>query len=110
MTSVTVALPAVEEKTADPQVMKDVNDALMGISGFAEFSAATNGFLKGDIDVEQALEAMAPFLRGEICRDEADRERMIQLGQTIEAKCGWASVLATLTACTAAFSCSGFCC
>jgi hypothetical protein len=66
--------------------------------------------VKGDIDVEQALDAMIPFLRGDICKDEEERERIIQLGQTMEAKCGWASVLATLTACTAAFSCSAFCC
>ncbi|TDD28772.1 hypothetical protein E1287_32205 [Actinomadura sp. KC06] len=90
--------------------MRDLNDALHGIDGFSEFNAAAQGFIKGEIGIEQAIEVMTPFLQGDIVQDEQERERLIQLGQTIEAQCGWVSVTASVTACTPTFSCSVICC
>ncbi|MBG0812784.1 hypothetical protein [Planomonospora sp. ID82291] len=110
MTPTAITPPPDAHATHDPQIARDVNSALHGIDGFSEFTAAANGFIKGEVDIEKALELMLPFLQGDICQDEEERKRIIQLGQTIEAKCGWVSIGATITACTAAFSCSIACC
>ncbi|MFO7250317.1 MAG: hypothetical protein DIU60_006150 [Actinomycetes bacterium] len=110
MSTSQLELTGVAEKTADPQVMKDVANALHSMRGYTEFAAAANGFLKGDIDLERAVEAMIPFLQGEICKGADQRERLLQLGQTLQEKCGWVSITASITGCTPAFSCSIICC
>ncbi|MEU7855644.1 hypothetical protein [Nonomuraea sp. NPDC049141] len=108
--SVTNEPSPVVDQSSEPPTVRELADALQGIDGFSEFTAAAEGFIKGEFCLEQAMEVMTPFLQGDICQSAEERERIIQLGQTIEAKCSWVSVVTTVTACTPAFSCSWACC
>lgn len=46
---------APKESSYDPRTVQSLNDALHGLDGFTEFTAAAQGFIKGEIDLEQAM-------------------------------------------------------
>ncbi|MBG0812785.1 hypothetical protein [Planomonospora sp. ID82291] len=80
------------------------------IDGMNEFTAAARGFIRGDSELDDTTAVMMRFLQGDGYGNADERKRIIELAQTVEARCGWLAVTVSIAACTAAFSCSMACC
>lgn len=97
--------------TLEPQrdVMAEIETALHSIEGMSSFSGAAHGFVKGEISLDEAVDTMMAFFEGDISSQSDERKRLIQLAQTIEAKCGTVSLTVSVATCTAVTSCSPCC-
>jgi hypothetical protein len=91
-------------------ILEQIQLELDGIDGMADYKAAAKGFIKGDLELDDAIAAMMRFLHGEGYGNAEQRRRVIELAQTAEARCGWVAVTVSIAGCTAAFSCSMGCC
>ncbi|MCC8250523.1 hypothetical protein [Saccharothrix luteola] len=97
--------------TLEPQrdVMGEIETALNSIDGMSSFSGAARGFVKGEISLDDAVNTMMAFFEGDISGRSDERKRLIQLAQTLEAKCGTISLTVSVASCTAVTSCSPCC-
>lgn len=101
MTTATLPAPA--------NIPTDVFDQLAAsfrrIEGSEVFEGAVDAFLKGDVNVDDAVQLMESFFQGSMNDDVVERERVVELAKSIETMCGGVSIYYTVIACTLAFSC-----
>lgn len=96
---------------ADFDAMEAIKESMSKIKGIDQFTNAVHSHIKGEIGVEEAADEMMAFLEGDLSGTAVQKERLINLAQFIQMKCGSVSLsILTFTACTAAISCSGTCC
>ncbi|CNF13467.1 Uncharacterised protein [Mycobacterium tuberculosis] len=91
-------------------LLEQIRLELLSIDGMADFAGAASGFIRGELELDEAAAVMTRFLRGDGYGDADERNRVIQLAQTVEARCGFVAITVSISACTAAFSCSLACC
>lgn len=97
------------EEVVPRDVMGEIEVALHSIDGMASFSEAAQSFVKGNISLDEAVNTMMLFFEGDIANHSDERRRLIQLAQTLEAKCGTFSLTVSVASCTAVTSCSPCC-
>ncbi len=90
-------------------VMGEIEVALHSIEGMDSFTESARSFVKGDISLDEAVDTMMLFFEGDIANHSDERKRLIQLAQTLEAKCGTFSLTVSVASCTAVTSCSPCC-
>ncbi|NAS26238.1 hypothetical protein GT755_31770 [Herbidospora sp. NEAU-GS84] len=91
-------------------ILEQINLELKSIDGAADYRAAALGFIKGDLELDDAIEAMTRVLHGDGYGNAEHRRRIIELAQTAEERCGFITITVSIAGCTAAFSCSMGCC
>lgn len=101
----TITMPNEEVKTYDT-AMEAIAASFHGIEGAYAFDAASQSFLRGDLDITAALDEMETFFEGAMIDGRVARDRLVELTKQLETMCGTPSILLTLTACTLAFSCT----
>lgn len=94
---------------SNQDVMKQISLALGSIEGMDTFTDAARSYIKGEVDIDEAVSVMMTFFEGDISQHTDERRRLIQLAQTLEAKCGTASLTVSVAFCTAVTSCSACC-
>ncbi|TDD28773.1 hypothetical protein E1287_32210 [Actinomadura sp. KC06] len=99
-----------DSMTESRDLLEEIRLELLSIDGMADFATAASGFIHGEVELEEATAVMTRFLRGDGYGDADERSRVIELAQTIEARSGFVAITVSISACTAAFSCSLACC
>jgi hypothetical protein len=95
----------------DVDAMQAIKDSLAKIEGIDQFTNAATAYIQGETEVEETVKEMMEFLMGDVSGNSVQKQRLITLAQQVGPECATISItLLTLTACTAAFSCSGGCC
>lgn len=90
-------------------VMAEIQTALSSIDGMDAFSYAAHSFVKGDIELDEAVNTMMRFFEGDITSHTDERKRLMHLAQSLETMCGGFSLTVSIASCTAITSCSPCC-
>jgi len=91
-------------------ILDQIRRELHSIDGISDYKAAAMGFIRGELELDEAMEVMLRFLYGDGYGNAESRRRIIELAQTMEARCGFPAITVSIAGCTAAFSCSMACC
>lgn len=100
----TATLPSDEVGTYDT-AMDAIAASFRRLQGSDTFDTASQAYLRGDLDINSALDEMEAFFQGAMIDGRVERDRVVELTKRIETMCGTPSIALTLTACTLAFSC-----
>ncbi|MEU7855645.1 hypothetical protein [Nonomuraea sp. NPDC049141] len=93
-----------------PDLLEQIKQELESIDGMADFVSAARGFIRGDLELDEAAAVMMRFLHGDGYGGADERKRIVELAQAVEAQCGFVAITVSVSACTAGFSCSLACC
>jgi len=99
-----------ESLPADFDAMEQLAVSMRKLNGGEVFESAAHSFIDEGGDVQDAVAEMEEFFRGAMVDSATERKRIIELTKTLETMCGTPSIWVSILGCTAAFSCSGFCC
>ncbi|ALE76975.1 hypothetical protein FRP1_30085 (plasmid) [Pseudonocardia sp. EC080625-04] len=75
------------------------------VQGAETFDSASQAYLRGELDINAALDEMETFFQGAMIDGRVERDRVVELTKRIETMCGTPSIGLTVTACTLAISC-----
>lgn len=101
----TVTMPSETAETYET-AMDAIAASFRTVQGAETFDAASQAYLRGDLDINAALDEMETFFQGAMIDGRVERDRVVELTKRIETMCGTPSIALTLTACTLAFSCT----
>jgi hypothetical protein len=91
-------------------ILEQIKREMETIDGMDDFVGAAKGFIRGELELDEAADRMLRFLRGDGYGNAVERTRVIELAQTVEARSGWVAITVSISACTPAYSCSMACC
>ncbi|WP_306209965.1 hypothetical protein [Actinoplanes sp. RD1] len=101
----TLTAPIRSEETYDT-AMDAISASFRAMREAPAFDESAQAFLRGDVDIDTALDEMNGFFQGAMTDGIADRERIVELTKRMETMCGTPSILITLTSCTLILSCN----
>ncbi|MEU7855648.1 hypothetical protein [Nonomuraea sp. NPDC049141] len=95
-----------------PELMAQLERSMAGILGIDQFIGAGAAFVKGEeVDIDAAVDGMMSFFTGEIGGSSVERQRLLQLAQTMRRQAGGVPIfMLTFTTCSEVFTCSYACC
>ncbi|TDD28776.1 hypothetical protein E1287_32225 [Actinomadura sp. KC06] len=101
-----------EERSDLAALMTQLAQSMAAVRGFDDFVGAGTAFIKGEEDdIDTTVEQMMSFFNGEIGGYSTERQRLIQIAQSMRKEAGGVAIfMLTFTTCSAALSCSYACC